>query len=509
MALAKPNFERADLRSSTANRNTWLAAGLLITALAAWCALVRATPWLPASIDLQVPQVARTLSAGLFLTAGVLWLVRWWLTDDQQSARTGAAFILLGLALPVVALVGPLMQSPPELAQGVPAGRLLLLLPVLALVAAGSRSSGHAIRPLPVVVILFAAWAVVTTVLAEWHWVSARLPMDVPQVWLVAECAAGATWLLLASGAWRQGRSEGRPTRNWTAVALLLMGLCELLKAHSIADRPAEFGLGPGLQALAAAIVAIVAAAEFRDAYRIYRGRSVALAHALVDVQQQLADVQQSYRERLHDARSAVIGVVGASRLLSEAATPAVADPRRLHDLMAAELGRLQDTLDTDSVEPLQEFALTDVLESVVLSHRLAGGVVDVELGVVRVVGRPTATATAVANLLANARVHAPGAHVNLHAERQGSTVVVLVDDNGAGIPASERERLLLPGVRGSTSAAGSGLGLHTAAAAMTGQAGSLRLTERPGGGTRAVMTMTAAAHHRLTDATSSRADAS
>ena len=176
---------------------------------------------------------------------------------------------------------------------------------------------------------------------------------------------------------------------------------------------------------------------------------------------------------------------------------------------MAAELGRLQDTLDTNSVEPLQEFALTDVLESVVLSHRLAGGVVDVELGVVRVVGRPTATATAVANLLANARVHAPGAHVNLHAERQGSTVVVLVDDNGAGIPASERERVLLPGVRGSTSAAGSGLGLHTAAAAMTGQAGSLRLTERPGGGTRAVMTMTAAAHHRLTDATSSRADAS
>ena len=118
MALAKPNFERTDLRSSTANRNTWLAAGLLITALAAWCALVWATPWLPASIDLQVPQVARTLSAGLFLAAGVLWLVRWWLTDDQQSARTGAAFILLGLALPVVALVGPLMQSPPNSPKG-------------------------------------------------------------------------------------------------------------------------------------------------------------------------------------------------------------------------------------------------------------------------------------------------------------------------------------------------------------------------------------------------------
>jgi signal transduction histidine kinase len=286
------------------------------------------------------------------------------------------------------------------------------------------------------------------------------------------------------------------------------MGLCELVKAHSIADRPASLGAGPGLQLLAAVVIAIVAGTELREAYGVHGRRSVVLAEALVDAQQQLAQVQQTYRERLHDARSAVIGVVGASRLLSQSPVPPAANPRRLYDLMAAELGRLQDTLDTERVEPLEEFALTDVFEPVVLSHRLAGGAIEVDLGILRALGRPKATATALANLLANARTHAPGASVSLYAEQHGTTVAVVVDDDGGGIPVSERDRVLLPGVRGSTSGSGSGLGLHTAAAAMTAQSGTLRLTERPGGGTRAVLTLPAAKRAGLAAAGSIRAQA-
>ncbi len=509
MALGQPNFERAALRSSSADRSSWLATGLLVFAFVAWCTLASAARALPESVNIQVLQIARALSTGLFLTAGVLWLARWRLTNDSQSACAAAALILLGGALPIVGIVGPFLQTPPQLSYAMPAGRLLLLLPVLGLVTASARTSRRDLRPLPLVVVLFAAWGIVTAGLAELHSVSTVLPMDVPQVWLLAECFAAATWVVLASVSWRQGHREARPTLNWMAVALALMGLCELLKAGSIALPGGPFAIGPGVQFLAAGVAAIAAGAELREAYRIDDGRSVVLAQALVDTQEQLAQVQQTYRERLHDARSAVIGVVGASRLLSQPSAPAAPDPRRLHEMMAAELGRLQETLDTDRVEPIGEFRLTDVLEPLVLSHRLAGGVVDVEMDSVVAVGRPTATATALANLLANARAHAPGARVTVHAAQHGPTVIMIVDDDGAGIPAGERERVLLRGARGSTSRApGSGLGLYTAATAMADQSGTLHLAERPGGGTRAILTIPAAAYPRLAEVDATRAQA-
>ena len=486
-------LQRAAARSLTADRTSWRAAGLLSIALACWCSIAWAARWMPTSVDLQIPQVARALSAGLFLTAGVLGLARWRLTGDGRTARRASAWILLGAALPLVSLIGPLMQQqPPGSARAVPVVRLLLLVPVLVLIATGSRSSrDRVVRPLPLIVVLFAAWAVAATALAELQPAAMLLPL----VWLGAEYAVGATWMLFVVRTWRDGRGHAYPRDSWLAVAMLLMAVCELLKAHSIADPPTTFGLSPGLQLLAAGVIALTSAAELRDSHRLDGGRSLVLAKALLDAQRQLAKTQQMYRERLHDARSAVIGVVGASHLLSQPTALAVPDPQRLHELMAAELGRLQETLDTDSVEPIGEFALIDVLEPVVLAHRLAGGVIDVELGVVRVVGRPTATATVVANLLANARVHAPGARVDLRTDRQGSNVVLVVDDDGAGIPERDRQRVLLPGERGSTQSAGSGIGLYTAASAMADQAGMLHLTESPSGGTRAVVTLPAARH--------------
>jgi signal transduction histidine kinase len=494
MALGNPDpAPTATQTARSRNTNTWLVTGLLITALAAWGALVWAAPLLPDSVSIQLPQVARAISAGLFLTAGVMWHFRWRLTTDRFDAHVAAALILLGAALPVVALVGPLMQRQPELASTVPAGRLSLVLPVLILITTGSRPSRRTVRPMPLAVALLAAWVLAATALADRHVVTTLLPMDVPSVWLIALCAAALCWLVLAVAAWRQG-SAGQPTRRLAAIALALMGCCDLCRAHGILDPPATLGFGPGLQLLAAGLVTVAAAAELRKAYRADDSRSAHLVDALIDVQAQLAHVQQLHRERVHDARSAVMAVIGASHLLSQPAERAVPDRGRLHELMAAELSRLQDTLDTDNIEPITTFLLAEALEPVVLAHRLAGGSVDAELGVVEVLARPRATATALANLLDNVRAHAPGARVEITADRRGSSVIVVVDDDGPGISADERDLVLLSGGRGSAAGPGTGLGLHTAAAAMAGQSGTLQLTERPGGGTRAILTLPAAA---------------
>ena len=496
MAWGKPPVRRA-ASDQVVDRSTWIAAGALCAALAVWGVVVSEASRLPITIDTQVPQVARAIAASLFLLAGVLCLARWRITDEQRAARAAAALILLGAALPLISLLGPPMQTRPELARAVPVARLLLVFPVLALAACRSRFPRRRVdHPLLLAVVLLGGWVAVSITLAEWSWAATLLPMGTPQVWLAAECVAAALWLALAARSWQENHREARPSRNWIAVGLGLMSLYELLRAQSIVEPPSAFGFGPGVQVLAAAVLAVAAATELREAHRVDGGRSRLLAHALADAHQQLAKMQQLHRERVHDARSAVIGVIGASQLLSQSTTN-VSDPDRLRRLMAAELDRLQATLDAESTERIEEFALTDVLGPVVLAHRLAGGTADTEFGAVYVVGRPRTTATAMANLLANVRAHASGARVTIAAQRCGSTVVLTVDDDGAGIPAADRDRVLLRGVRGAQSAIpGSGLGLYTATSAMAAQSGTLQLTESPGGGTRAVLTLPAA--HRL-----------
>src|SRR5581483_660000 len=101
-----------------------------------------------------------------------------------------------------------------------------------------------------------------------------------------------------------------------------------------------------------------------------------------------------------------------------------------------------------------------------------------------RACGRPHATATALANVLRNARVHAPGAAVAVAVRRRVDRVEIVVDDAGAGIPAARRSVVLLPDVRDAAPGVpGQGLGLASAAAAMSAQSGALTLADSPAGG--------------------------
>ena len=79
---------------------------------------------------------------------------------------------------------------------------------------------------------------------------------------------------------------------------------------------------------------------------------------------------------------------------------------------MVAELTRLNQVLDPDQADPIEDFWLGSVLEPVLLGHRLSGARVDTANLELAVRGRPNATATVLANLLSNARLHAPGCRV-------------------------------------------------------------------------------------------------
>ncbi len=75
-----------------------------------------------------------------------------------------------------------------------------------------------------------------------------------------------------------------------------------------------------------------------------------------------------------------------------------------------------------------------------------------------------------------------------------GGQLIVLVDDDGSGIEAGMRERVLQRGVRADEAAAGTGLGLAIVRDLAEAYGGSVTLDAAPAGGTRARLVLPAAA---------------
>ncbi|MHA4735871.1 sensor histidine kinase [Ensifer adhaerens] len=102
--------------------------------------------------------------------------------------------------------------------------------------------------------------------------------------------------------------------------------------------------------------------------------------------------------------------------------------------------------------------------------------------GRVIVPGSEPAIRLALDNLIINAMRHARGTEVLVVEVLQAR--IVRVSDEGPGIPATEREKMLRPFVRGNTSASeGTGMGLAIVAQIMTAHNGSVALGEAANGG--------------------------
>jgi two-component system osmolarity sensor histidine kinase EnvZ len=107
-----------------------------------------------------------------------------------------------------------------------------------------------------------------------------------------------------------------------------------------------------------------------------------------------------------------------------------------------------------------------------------------------RVKVRPNAFGRLLTNLAANAWRH--GDHVRVDARINGRFLVVTVDDDGPGIPATMREEVFKPFFRldeaRNLDASGTGLGLAIARDIARGHGGDVALSESPMGGLRATV---------------------
>lgn len=138
----------------------------------------------------------------------------------------------------------------------------------------------------------------------------------------------------------------------------------------------------------------------------------------------------------------------------------------------------------------------TSISESVtsvltILEHRHHGKVtVETHFGYPDLVECfPSSLNQAIMNLVSNAiDAVGPGGLVGINTGADGDDYVIMVSDNGAGIPEALRERVFEPFFTTKPVGEGTGLGLSISYSIIQAHRGSLDLSPRPGGGTVATI---------------------
>jgi two-component system, OmpR family, sensor histidine kinase PrrB len=149
-----------------------------------------------------------------------------------------------------------------------------------------------------------------------------------------------------------------------------------------------------------------------------------------------------------------------------------------LDGLQALARGEAAESLPREDVE------LGDLVDAAVYAarrrHPAAGFELDDRVGDATLHGWSGGLRLVIDNLLDNAALHGrPGGRVRVGLEREDGALVVRVEDDGPGIPAADRERVLEPFARGDgATAPGTGLGLAIVAQQVALHGGELRVGE-------------------------------
>lgn len=241
---------------------------------------------------------------------------------------------------------------------------------------------------------------------------------------------------------------------------------------------------------------------------------------------EELSEAMSAMLSRLAGAQRATTNSLQAAQDFAanaahELRTPLTAmradlDTLRIHDLPAeereevvADLSRAQRRVEAiitalgqlasgqlAQAEDREPIDVTDMLERVARENMRLSGEVEIVVEAdddLAIWGWPSGLRLAVDNLVRNAITHGQATRIVLEARRAGDTIVIVVDDNGRGLPAEEHKAVLGRFSRGSTAApGGSGLGLALVAQQAALHRGSIELSDGPLGGLHATLTVSA-----------------
>lgn len=217
-----------------------------------------------------------------------------------------------------------------------------------------------------------------------------------------------------------------------------------------------------------------------------------------LELQRSNASLQHFAGQVSHDLKNPLTGVLGFVAMLADI-DAVVADPtaKRCIDRALSSATRMwrmiEDVLSHAAVGGRPSFAPVDLgalVQQVVddVGTAIAAARATVDVGPLPVAyGDATQLRVLVQNLLSNAlkfRDRDRGCHVTVTGEETPDGWTIAVADNGVGIPAEDRPRVLEMFTRLRTDVEGSGIGLATCQRIVQAHDATLVIDETPGGGT-------------------------
>jgi signal transduction histidine kinase len=274
-----------------------------------------------------------------------------------------------------------------------------------------------------------------------------------------------------------------------------------IINVSSFAN-PADRGRTVVISGLALAFLAILGAA-----YGLYRAttREIMLARQQSDF---VSAVSHEFRTPLTSLRHLTDLLVSRGVTSEERKTQYYAllanETERLHRMVESLLsfGRIEAGAYAWHLEPADIAGLVPgILEEFRRESQARERQIecDIEEGLPPIRVDREALSRALWNLLENAAKYSPpGSPIRVAARRQGSSVLLAVEDEGSGIPSAERERIFQKFVRGAEAkqagVRGVGIGLALVKRIMEAHGGSVRLESEPGRGSTFTLVLPAAA---------------
>jgi len=281
---------------------------------------------------------------------------------------------------------------------------------------------------------------------------------------------------MTGAAAWGLATLAVRPLTRLRVGAERVSGAEDLMTALPAQDGPDE------VRALARSLNEMLAR---------LRASTDALQRALAATRRFAADAGHELRTPLTGmrtnldtlARNPDLPVEQRKRLIEEMTSEQERIVHLLEGLQALARGEAADSLPREPVE------LADLLDAALHSARRRAPGIEFELhetvGDARVEGWSGGLRLIAENLLGNAALHGrPDGRVTVSLDGEDGALVLRVQDDGPGIPAADRDRLLEPFARGSgAQAPGSGLGLAIVAQQVELHGGTMVLGESALGG--------------------------
>lgn len=435
---------------------------------------------LPAAL---VPMQASldVLMGALAVAAGVLCLLRWQISRDTRALRSGFALLLLAVGMHGFAHPLPGGSTLPETL--VATTRFVVVALFLRALVAPAIDTRFGIARLAAAVL--GGTALVAVLVAGLPQL-ATFGLCARDSGAFTACAAlPAVLLWLGAGVLHVviGVRRHRQLAAWLGVALIGLGLADLQAIVGDGGWSAGWSM---LRIVALFVAVFGASRDVRTAFVAQAHRLLASVRDAEAAEARARLLRESHEERAHESRSALLAIEGAASTLERVRDDLDPAARRaLTGAISAEIGRLRGLISAaPGADEHAPFEVQTVLEPVV-ACALAAGIdvsADIPAGLVAV-GSAAYTAEVVQQLLLNAQRHAPGSAVHLSACRDGSSVLLRVRDEGAGVPAHERDVIFLRRVQGAGSGGGTGLGLYIARQLMRAQGGDVWVDDDSSGG--------------------------